>query len=289
MPLRAAAKRGYDPTMMPLDPHHLADALLPSVLAAGRLQMRYLGSDIAVRQKDDLSPVTAADHESEAMLLGGLNQAAPGVPVLAEERSAAGITPTIGATFFAVDPLDGTKEFIAGRHEFTINIGLVHEGRPVFGLIYAPALDAMYVTRGEGEAAYCKLRADADVASFAQCALEPIRARTPPAGAMLGLTSRSRSNARTTAFLSSKGVVATQATGSSLKFCLIAHGLADVYARHGPTCEWDTAAGQAILEAAGGSVVMLDGQALAYGKSADRFVNPEFVAWGHVPLVVASP
>lgn len=271
------------PQINPQDYWKLADGLLASVLSAGSLQMRYHGSDIAVISKPDASPVTAADHESETVLLAGLAAVAPSIPVVAEERMSAGFVPKVDSTFFAVDPLDGTKDFIAGRPEFTINIGLIIRGKPVFGLIYAPALSSMYLTTAEGESAYCHLPHNALVSSFAECRFERLRTRVPEPGALRALTSRSRPSEIANTFLERAGVSDAQPTGSSLKFCLIAQGRADLYARFGPTNEWDTAAGQAILIAAGGAVVTLDGVPLTYGKTEDRFLNPHFIAWGRRP------
>jgi 3'(2'), 5'-bisphosphate nucleotidase len=253
------------------------------VLSAGSLQMRYHGSDIAVIAKPDASPVTAADHESESVLLAGLAAVAPNVPVVAEERAAAGLVPKIAGTFFAVDPLDGTKDFIAGRPEFTINIGLIQDGKPVFGIIYAPAKSSLYLTTDAGESAYCHLPINALVSSLAQCRFERLRTREPEPGALRALTSRSRSSDISDAFLQRAGVSESEPTGSSLKFCLIAQGQADLYARFGPTNEWDTAAGQAILVAAGGAVVTMDAKPLTYGKIESHLLNPHFVAWGRCP------
>ncbi|MDO9382438.1 MAG: 3'(2'),5'-bisphosphate nucleotidase CysQ [Hyphomicrobiaceae bacterium] len=271
------------PRISQQDYRRLADGLLACVLSAGSLQMRYLGSDIAVIAKPDASPVTAADHESESVLLAGLAAVAPNVPVVAEERAAAGFVPKVAGTFFAVDPLDGTKDFIAGRPDFTINIGLISDGVPAFGIIYAPAHSAMYLTTAEGESAYCYLPTNALVSSFSECRFERLRTRAPEPGALRALTSRSRPSEISDAFLQRAGVSDAQPTGSSLKFCLIAQGRADLYARFGPTNEWDTAAGQAILAAAGGAVVTMDGQPLSYGKTDARFLNPEFIAWGRQP------
>lgn len=271
------------PQISQQDYRRLADGLLACVLSAGSLQMRYLGSDIAVIAKPDASPVTAADHESESVLLAGLAAVAPSIPVVAEERAAAGIIPKVDGMFFAVDPLDGTKDFISGRPEFTINVGLISDGIPVFGLIYAPALSAMYLTTAEGESAYCHLPTNALVSSFAECRFERLRTRAPEPGSLRALTSRSRPTDVSDAFFQNAGVSEAQPTGSSLKFCLIAKGRADLYARFGPTNEWDTAAGQAILAAAGGAVLTMEGAPLTYGKTERRFLNPQFIAWGRRP------
>ncbi len=269
------------PPLTQHDFHRLSDGLLASVLSAGSLQMHYHGSDLAVSAKSDASPVTAADQESETVLLASLAAVAPDIPVVAEERAAAGFVPKVDSTFFAVDPLDGTKEFIAGRREFTINIGLIVAGLPVFGLIYAPALAALYLPTGPDESAYCHMPHNALISSFSECRFERLRTRVPPPGVLRALTSRSHPSAKSAAFQQQLGVTEAEPTGSSLKFALIAQGRGDVYARLGPTSEWDTAAGQAILTAAGGAVVTLDGAPLTYGKFERGFINPEFIAWGH--------
>ena len=261
----------------------LVEALLPAVLTAGRIEMAYFAAGVMVETKADTTPVTIADHEAEAVLTEGLHRAAPGIPVIAEEAVAAGRVPTTGHAFFLVDPLDGTRAFIKGSPEFTINIGLISDGVPVFGLIYAPALSSMYLTTTESESAYCYLPTNALVSSFSECRFERLRTRAPEPGALRALTSRSRPSEISDAFLQRAGVSDAQPTGSSLKFCLIAQGRADLYARFGPTNEWDTAAGQAILTAAGGAVVTMDGQALSYGKTETRFLNPQFIAWGRQP------
>jgi 3'(2'), 5'-bisphosphate nucleotidase len=271
------------PPLSQNDFHKLSDGLLASVLSAGCMQMHYRGPGLSVQSKHDASPVTLADQESEAVLLAGLAAVAPNIPVVAEERMAAGFEPKVDNTFFAVDPLDGTKEYISGRPEFTINIGLIMEGVPVFGLIYAPAMAALYMTTGVGEAAYCHMPHNALISSFSECRFERLRTRSPQPSALRAMTSRSHPNERTNAYQSRIGVSECEPMGSSLKFCLIAQGRADVYVRLGPTSEWDTAAGHAILNTAGGSVVTLDGKPLSYGKREDRFLNPEFVAWGQCP------
>lgn len=276
------------PPVSQTDFNRLSDGLLASVLSAGSLQMRYFGSDIAVASKSDDSPVTAADQESEAVLLAALAAVAPDIPVVAEERAAAGFVPRVDSTFFAVDPLDGTKEFIAGRREFTINIGLVVAGVPVFGIIYAPALAALYMTTGEGVSAYCHMPTNALISSFSECRFERLRTRAPVAGELCALTSRSHTSERTASMQQRLGVTQAQPTGSSLKFALIAQGRGDIYVRLGPTSEWDTAAGQAILAAAGGTVLTLDGTPLTYGKHESGFINPGFIAWGRAPVVSSA-
>jgi 3'(2'), 5'-bisphosphate nucleotidase len=262
----------------------LAEKLLPAVLAAGQAQMRYYQRDVAVETKPDSSPVTVADRESEALLLEGLWNAARGVPVIAEESMSLGAAPAKSRSFFLVDPLDGTREYVNRVGEFTVNIGLVVDAAPVFGMIYAPALGDLYVTLGQGRAVEAHVPLDESKASLASLPLRDLRTRQPDAGALTVLESRSHRTAETEAFLAGYAIGEVKRSGSSLKFCRIARGDADFYVRLGPTREWDTAAGQAILEAAGGSVTDLSGQRLAYGKADGGYGNPHFVAWGREPI-----
>lgn len=266
--------------MSPNDPALLADALLDVVREAGLATLRHYRGHVAVETKADDSPVTAADREAEAIILAGLRRVAPGVPIIAEEEAAAGRIPSIGAEFFLVDPLDGTREFINKRDEFTVNIALVRDGRPVFGMVYAPVVSDLYVTVSSAAAARIRLDADAGPARMADLTVTPIRTREPPAAGLTAIASRSHSNEATERFLARYPIAERRTAGSSLKFCVVARGEADIYPRLGPTSEWDTAAGHAVLLAAGGSVVTLDGAPLAYGKTATRYLNPEFIAWG---------
>jgi 3'(2'), 5'-bisphosphate nucleotidase len=276
--------KSLDTPMHVNDIERLAEGLLSVALAAGRVQMAHFGAGVAVETKADRSPVTVADQQSEEIILEGLARLAPGVAAVAEEAVTAGRIPDIAGPFFLVDPLDGTKGFIKGRREFTINVGLIENQRPVFGLIYAPALGDFYVTLGADKAATAQIEPAASVHSLADCGLVPIRTRTPDPNALSALTSQSHLNTATTRFLEGYNVIERRALASSLKFGLLAKGDADVYPRLGPTSEWDTAAGHAILTAAGGSVTRLDGQPLLYGNRASGFVNPDFVAWGRGPL-----
>ncbi|MEW5962445.1 MAG: 3'(2'),5'-bisphosphate nucleotidase CysQ [Pseudomonadota bacterium] len=262
----------------------LAEALLPAVVEAGRIEMAYFVGAVEIERKADASPVTAADRDAEAVLLAALAEAAPSVPVVAEEEVAAGQVPAIGDTFFLVDPLDGTREFIDRRPEFTINIGLVTGGQPVFGIVYAPASHRFYLGLGTGAAYQARLDPARGTASLAACDLQPIATRVPDQRALVVMDSRSHRSPETEAFLARYDVASATHIGSSLKFCLIAAGEGDLYPRLGPTCEWDTAAAHAVLAAAGGSVTTLDGAPLVYGKAGARFLNPHFVAWGRGPL-----
>ena len=262
----------------------LAEGLLSVALAAARVQISYFGSGVAVERKADYSPVTAADRRSEEIILEGLARLAPGVPTIAEEEVTAGRIPGITDAFFLVDPLDGTNSFIKGRTSFTINIALIEQRRPVFGLVYAPALADFYVTLGPGEAANARLVPAAGVRSLADCGLQTIRSRVPDPNALAALVSQSHLTRATERFLDGYNVIERRALASSIKFGLIARGEADLYPRVGPTSEWDTAAGHAVLAAAGGTVTTLDGGALMYGNAERGFVNPDFVAWGRGPL-----
>jgi 3'(2'), 5'-bisphosphate nucleotidase len=262
-----------------LDHTGLVTALLPALLEAGRIEMKYFTSCIEVEQKADRSPVTAADREAEAVLLAALSRIAPGIPVVAEEASAAGVVPETDDVFFLVDPLDGTREFIEKRPEFTVNIGLVRNRHPLFGIVYAPASGRLFATLAENNAAEASLPADASPSALDSLAWSAIRARQPDPDALVALESLSHRTPETADMLARYKVRESRRAGSSLKFCLIARGEADLYPRLGPTCEWDTAAGHAVLGAAGGSVVTVDGAPLIYGK-APKYLNPHFIAWG---------
>lgn len=261
----------------------LLAALVDLALEAGDAVMRIYGSDFEVRQKGDLSPVTAADAEGERIILQGLAGLAPGVPVVAEEEATAGRVPEPGDRFFLVDPLDGTKEFVSRNGEFTVNIALVERGRPVLGVVVAPALGRAYC----GEVG---VGAERLVVSGGRIVgREAIAVRKVPAAGIVAVGSRSHGGAETAAWLERFAVATFVSAGSSLKFCLVAGGEADLYPRLGRTMEWDIAAGDAVLTAAGGLVTTLDGRPMAYGKvrqsTDDDFANPHFVAWGDPSLV----
>jgi 3'(2'), 5'-bisphosphate nucleotidase len=275
--------------MQASDHRHLAEGLLGVALAAGRVQMLHRRAGLSPESKADSSPVTAADRESEAIILAGLARLAPGIATIAEESVTEGRIPSIGETFFLVDPLDGTKGYVKGRDDFTINIALVENRRPVFGLLYAPALADFYVTLGPSEAVTARLSPDASVSRLSECTLAPLRTRAPDPSALAALTSQSHLNTATARFLAGYSIVDKRAVSSSLKFGLIAKGEADLYPRVGPTSEWDTAAGHAVLAAAGGTVTTLDGKPLLYGNTQNRFINPDFVAWGREPLPPQRP
>jgi 3'(2'), 5'-bisphosphate nucleotidase len=270
--------------MHPSEYMRLAEGLLSAVLAAGRVQMAHFGAGVVAQTKADRSPVTVADQESEEIILERLGRLMPGVGVVAEEATTAGRIPAIDGVFFLVDPLDGTKGFIKGRAEFTINIGLVEQSRPTFGLIYAPALADFYVTLGPEQAVNARLEPGAKIDRLADCRPVPIRTRVADPSAPCALISHAHPNTATLQLLDSLGVIERRPVASSLKFGLLAMGEADIYPRIGPTSEWDTAAGHAVLAAAGGSVTQLDGAPLLYGKVERGFENSDFIAWARGPL-----
>lgn len=257
----------------------LVDALVVLTAQAGQLILELSSAGVEIHAKQDTSPVTNADVRAEEMILAGLGRLLPGVPVLAEESVADGKVPELDGAFIALDPLDGTREFVAGRPEYTVNVALVEKGRPSLGILHAPALGRTYWgVPGTGAArAVHEKGAIPEAGIFA-----PIRTRVPPTPPV-ALTSRGHNNAPTEAFLDELGVTERQRLGSALKFALVAEGAADLYARFGPTMEWDIAAGEAVLAAAGGAVLDPDGQPLAYAKKTDGFRNGPFIAWGRPP------
>jgi 3'(2'), 5'-bisphosphate nucleotidase len=264
------------------DLYRLAESLLPVALAAARVQMAHRAAGVTATTKADGSPVTLADQESEALILAALARIAPGVPVVSEEAAAAGNSPSVGTRFFLVDPLDGTRPYLRGEPQFTINIALVDNRTPVFGLVYAPALQDFWVTTGAGEVGTARLAPASDTKTLAACSLVPLKTRLPDPDHLRVLVSQMNLDRATERFLEGYRVVDRQAVSSSLKFGLLARNEADVYPRAGPTSEWDTAAGHAVLAAAGGSVTTFDGEPLLYGKP--RYRNGGFVAWGRDPL-----
>ncbi len=257
-----------------MDLARLAEELTSIARHAGDAIMEVYASAFTTHRKADRSPVTAADLAAEAIIVPALRQLTPEVPIIAEEGAeATGLPASAPARFWLVDPLDGTKEFIARNGDFTVNIGLVVAGRAVLGLVHLPALDETY--RGHGGSAE---------ASRARGPFRAIRVRAYPAeGAVMAISRSHASKEQAMVEELGERIASTIVAGSSLKFCRVAEGVADLYPRFGPTMEWDTAAGQAVLEAAGGSVRTLDGAPLAYGKPGFR--NPNFIArGGPVPI-----
>ena len=258
----------------------LLEAMVAAAVEAGRAAHEIYLAGFEVQRKADHSPVTQADHAAEAIILERLRQAAPHVPIVAEEEVAAGRLPDFGSEFFLVDPLDGTKEFIQRIGDFTVNIALIRNGVPVLGVVYAPVTSGLFignVTEGWAQRSHQATDSQA-VASRA-----PIRVRAAPAKGLTVVVSRSHATPETETYLAQYSVAERVSVGSSLKFCLVAAGEADLYPRLGPTMEWDTAAGQAVLAAAGGTVLAPGGAPLEYGKPGLR--NTHFIAGGTLHIV----
>lgn len=249
-------------------------------LDAGREVMRVFHEGCAVDEKSDSSPVTEADRASEKIILAGLRAAYPDIPCVAEEEVAAGVaTPDLDSAFFLIDPLDGTKEFVNRRTDFTVNIALARHGVPEVGVVFAPCTGRLFSGRpGKAES----IDVDSD---FRIVGRRPIAVREASAPLAV-VASRSHNTPETEAFIRDLGAAEIVSIGSSLKFCLLAAAEADIYPRFGRTMEWDTAAGDAVLRAAGGMTRTLDGEPLVYGKrnqvSDTDFANPHFIASGKV-------
>lgn len=240
--------------------------------------MRIYAEPVAAAVKADLTPVTEADLAAERIILEGLAKIAPEIPVISEEAASQGRIPETARRFFLVDPLDGTREFISRNGEFTINIALIEDEQPVAGVVYAPAIQRIFRGAVGLKAEQATLSTES---AEAAAQWQPIRALPVPERALRVVASRSHRDAETDAFLAARDVKTLVAAGSSLKFCLIAAGEADLYPRFGRTMEWDTAAGHAVLAAAGGKVTLGDGQTpLLYGKRARGYDNPAFIAGG---------
>lgn len=249
-------------------------------LEAGQVIMDIFHSKVSVEHKADSSPVTEADRASEKLILAGLRAAFPNIPCVAEEEISAGVgTPELGRCFFLVDPLDGTKEFVSRNADFTVNIALVRDGVPDIGVVYAPGSGRFFAGR-PGKAEALTLGQDQAISGRHQIS---VREGRPP---LTVVASRSHRTPETDDYIRRVEAAEIVSVGSSLKFCLIAAGEADLYPRFGRTMEWDTAAGDALLRAAGGSTTTAGGKPLVYGKrnragEAD-FANPSFVAMGRV-------
>jgi 3'(2'), 5'-bisphosphate nucleotidase len=255
----------------------LAIELGSIVSAAGKLIMAVRTSDVGARRKADGSPVCDADTKAEQLILARLAALMPDIAVIAEESFAPHRSAPVPERFFLVDPLDGTREFLAGHPDFAVNIALIENGDPIAGAICAPALDQVYLA---GATAFA---VDSAAGSTLPDTMKIIAASPVPAAGLRAVASRSHMNGPTEQWLARQPVAELQRAGSSLKFCLIARGDADVYPRIAPTMEWDTAAGHAILNAAGGCVISLDGSPLRYGKKDAGFKNAGFIAWGRRP------
>lgn len=247
----------------------LVDAARRLALEAGRTILALYRDGTPVETKADRSPVTEADRAADRIIVAGLHAADPQIPAISEESTADdALAAPLGGRFWLVDPLDGTREFIARTGEFTVNIALIEDGRPVLGVLHAPVQGETYVADGLGQA----------VRIAGNGAPRPISARTVPDEGPAIIASRLHRDPETDAYIARLGPERIESAGSALKFGLLARGEADVYPRFGRTMEWDTAAGHAILTAAGGHVRDLNGRELSYGKAG--FVNPPFVACG---------
>ena len=247
------------------DYQRLLDDIAEAAREAGEAILQIVRRGFEVESKQDSSPVTEADRAAELVILAALARAAPGVPVIAEEEVAAGRIPAHGETYFLVDPLDGTKEFVRGGDDYTVNIGLVENGRPVLGTVFAPATRRLHGgVVGSG-------------AWVEEGSIRKLIRTCDRTGDLTAVASKSHLNQATVDYLQQAvGECGYVAIGSSLKFCIVAEGQADIYPRASPTSEWDTAAGHAVLLAAGGLVDAPDGSPLSYGKPA--FLNRAFVA-----------
>ena len=260
---------------MKVEEEILLDAMADAAREAGSAILEVVARGFDVQHKGDSSPVTEADRAAELVILGALARAAPGVPVIAEEEVAAGRIPEHQGTYFLVDPLDGTKEFVRGGDDYTVNIALVDDNRPRLGVVYAPATGRLHggivgrsawLDEGQGRV--------------------PIRCRPCP-DRPVAVASKSHFNQVTADYLAHCQAGEHVSVGSSLKLCIVAEGKADLYPRLSPTSEWDTAAGHAVLLAAGGRVDDAEGKPLIYGKKA--FLNRAFVATGGWPAPPCGP
>lgn len=247
--------------------HPLIEALIPAVRAAGELIETIRIAGAVARDKADHSPVTEADEQAEILLTAAIRAIEPGAVIVGEEASAAGFQPEPSARFWLIDPLDGTKDFIRGGPDYSVNVALIEDGIPVLGLVLAPR-DGTLWAGAVGLGAFKQLRG---------CARAVIKTR-PLAHHTIIVTSRTHLDSETSFYAAAIPGADTRPSGSSLKFCLVAEGAADIYPRFGPTCEWDTAAGDALLRAAGGITRGKDGAAFAYAKP--KFLNGAFLAVG---------
>jgi 3'(2'), 5'-bisphosphate nucleotidase len=254
----------------------LLDELSTIVSAANAAILAACTGRLETRSKADASPVTAADHAAEAVILAGLARVLPGVAVVSEEAAA---RPSgLPETFVLVDPLDGTRELIAGRDEYTVNVAIVSAGQPQLGIVSAPAQGLLWRGIVGGRAERLRLAPGQPVGAAVE--VRPIHTRPCPPQGLVAAASRSHLDAATQAFLARLPVAEHRSSGSAIKFCQLAEGTADVYPRLSTTCEWDVAAGHAMLVAAGGAVTTPDGGPLRYGRVDADFRVSAFVAWG---------
>ena len=257
-------------------PRAIVVLLAKASLTAGAAVMDVYAHGASQEIKADGSPVTIADRRAEEIICAFLRQCPALPPIIAEESATGDFASAARQRFLLVDPLDGTREFLARNGEFTINVALIESGEPVAGAVYAPALGRLWFGGGD-EAFLCDAAPGEALPDPSRW--RPIRARKAP-GALVAVASRSHADPQTEAFLARLPVLERQSRGSSLKFCLLAEGAADVYPRFGPTMEWDTAAGDAVLRSAGGVVLADENLPLKYGKADRKLKNGPFVAWG---------
>lgn len=261
----------------------LLDTLAHTCVEAGAAIMRIYEAGFTVVTKADQSPVTEADAAGEEIILGALARLLPGVTVVAEEEVAAGRMPEVGGTFVLVDPLDGTKEFIQRNGDFTVNVALIEEGSPSLGIVYAPVERRLYAGDVPSRSAWTAIVGDDGGIGRRT----PLAVRAAPAAGLAVVASRSHNSPATDAYLAGVSVASHVSRGSSLKICMVAAAEADLYPRLAPTCEWDIAAGDAVLRAAGGMLSAPDGTPMRYGKP--RFFNPGFVATGTFAAAPIAP
>ena len=273
------------PSGLARDRDELAARFAALALEAGAVIMSVFEKGCAIRTKGDGSPVSEADERAEAVILEGLARLLPGCCVIAEEASARGECPALTEDFLLVDPLDGTREFISRNGEFTVNIALISRGAPVAGAIFAPALGELWLAGAR--AFHVRAAPGAEVPAPAHW--RGIGVRPRPQGGLTVLSSRSHADAATDRFLAGMDIAGHRTAGSSLKFCLLAEGKADLYPRFGPTMEWDIAAGDAILRAAGGVTLGLDRLPKVYGRSGENHRNAGFIALADPALADALP
>jgi 3'(2'), 5'-bisphosphate nucleotidase len=262
----------------PLGDREIVDEVLLAKLSAAvaAAASATLASARTVRIKADRTPVTDADERSQDILMKAMATLMPGIAVVSEELA---IRPSrLGDVFALIDPLDGTKEFVAGSSEYTVNLAIIQDREPVVGIVAVPAEGLIY--RGRIRHGAERLAISRGGAVPAVAAAEPIRVRTPLRGGVVAAVSRSHLDSATVALLDRLHVTNRMACGSALKFCRIAEGAADIYPRLAPTCEWDVAAGHALVAAAGGTVTLPDGGALRYGETGSDYGVPAFIAWG---------
>ena len=253
----------------------LLEPLTDIVIRAGAAILAVNRSGMQVEGKTDGSPLTEADMAADRIIADGLSALAPQIPTLSEERTHLAERP-YRCSFFLIDPLDGTREFVDGRDEFTVNVALISGGKPILGIVGAPALGLVW--RGVVGRGAERLLVTKDGRSRAAKA---IRTRPHPGqGAWIVAVSRSHADKRTETFITERPGAIRQVLGSAVKFCRVAEGAVDIYPRLSPTSEWDVAAGHAVLTAAGGKVTDSKGAALHFGANREDFLVPEFIAWG---------